>query len=84
MNNNGEKMSIFNEFEEKRNVLKLQKDYEAGIRKEEELSEKQKEDLIKLYKEQITNLEYDEIIYKRKLQMYKEKIVTIRSKLKNS
>ena len=53
----------------------MQKSYEAGIIREEDLSEKQKADLIKLYKEQITNLEYDSIMYKRKLQMSKQKII---------
>ena len=77
-------MSIFDEFEEQRKILDLQKSYEAGIIREEDLSEKQKADLIKLYKEQITNLEYDSIMYKRKLQMSKQKIIEKRKKIQIS
>ena len=62
----------------------MQKSYEAGIIREEDLSEKQKADLIKLYKEQITNLEYDSIMYKRKLQMSKQKIIEKRKKIQIS
>ena len=77
-------MSIFDEFEEKRKILNLQKAYESGIIREEELSEKQKAELMKLYNEQITSLEYDAIMYKRKLQMYKQKIIEKRKKIQIS
>ena len=74
-------MSIFDEFEEKNKLLKLQKDYENGIIREEDLSEKQKSELMKLYKEQISNLEEEAIRCQKKLEMYKSKIIEKRKKL---
>ena len=67
-------MSIFNEFEEKNRILKLQNDYENGIIKEDELSEEQKEELMNLYNEQIRNLEEEILRDKVELKMYKQKI----------
>lgn len=67
-------MSIFNEFEEKNRLLKLQNDYENGIIKEDELSEEQKEELMNLYNEQIRNLEEEILRDKVELKMYKQKI----------
>ena len=67
-------MSIFNEFEEKNRILKLQNDYENGIIKDNELSEEQKEELMNLYDEQIKNLEEEILRDKVELKMYKQKI----------
>lgn len=68
------KVSIFDDFEEKNRLLKLQKDYESGIIKEEELSEQQKQQLMELYNEQIKNLEEEINRTKVEMKMYKHKI----------
>lgn len=77
-------MSIFDEFEEKNRLLKLQKDYENGIILEEELTKKQKEELMNLYNEQIRNLEDEIARSKVTLKMYKNKISKKMEKLKKN
>ena len=85
MNKKGNKyMSIFDEFEEKNRLLKLQKDYENGIILEEELTKKQKEELMNLYNEQIRNLEDEIARSKVTLKMYKNKISKKMEKLKKN
>ena len=75
-------MSIFEEFEEKNKILKLQKDYEKGIIKEENLSEKEKNELFLLYNEQIKELEEEIERSKITLKMYKNSISKKMDKLK--
>ena len=59
---------------EKINLLKLQKDYEAGLIKEENMTDEQISKVEELYKEQITKLRND-------YDGYKQKIINIRKKL---
>lgn len=63
------------------NIVLLQKEYEKGIIKEEELSEYEKEKLIELYKKQIKILEIDIDLKKEELLGYKEKILNVKQKL---
>lgn len=56
-------------------LLKLQKDYENGIIKEEEIEENEKKDLLKLYEKQIKSLEIDINNYEKILDDYKTKII---------
>ena len=77
-------MSIFEEFEEKNKVLKLQKDYETGKILEEELTTEQKEKLLKLYNEQIKEFEEEIARTKVALKMYKKSISEKMDKLKKN
>ena len=65
-------------------VTNLQNDYEAGIVKEDMLSEKEKADLISLYNSQIETLEKNIDNKKRELEEYKEKILIAKQKLATS
>ena len=80
--NNLSKKNIIDELEDKRKIIKLQQKYEAGKIKEEELSEVQKKELLNLYQEQISTLEGNIILYKRKLKLYKKKISEKMEKMK--
>lgn len=62
---------------EKLNLLKLQRDYEAGLIKEEDMTDEQVSKVEELYKEQITKLRND-------YDGYKQKIINIRKKLATS
>lgn len=62
---------------EREQLLKLQKDYELGIIKEENMTEEQVNKIEKLYIEQISKLRDDYIIYRNKAR-------TLRSKITNS
>ena len=64
-------LSIFEEFEEKNRVLKLQNAYENGIIKEQDLSEIEKQELFQLYNEQINDLQEEIERSKVELKMYK-------------
>lgn len=77
-------MSIFEEFEEKNKVLKLQKDYEDGKILEEELTEEQKDQLMELYNEQIKELEDEIERSKVTLKLYKKSISEKMDKLKKN
>lgn len=77
-------MSIFEEFEEKNRLLKLQKDYENGVIKEQDLSEIQKNELFQLYNEQIKDLEEEIERSKITLKMYKNKISKKMEKMKKN
>lgn len=63
------------------NLLELQKNYEQGTIKEEDLSQEEKDSLIELYEKQIEDLQNDIDDNKRAFEMYKEKIVNIRKKI---
>ena len=62
-------------------LLELQKCFEEGIIKEEDLSEEQKSSLEELYKKQIEDLQRNIDKNKNDLKLYKEKIVNIRKKM---
>lgn len=62
-------------------IMKLQKDYESGVIKEEELSDYEKESLMELYKKQVEILEINIAIKKQELLSYKEKILKVKQKL---
>ena len=61
--------------------MAVQKDYESGVIKEEELSDDEKENLIELYKKQVEALEINIAIKKQELLSYKEKILEAKQKL---
>ena len=62
-------------------IISLQKDYESGVIKEEELSDYEKESLMELYKKQVKTLEINIAIKKQELLGYKEKILKAKQKL---
>lgn len=65
-----------NNDEEKR-ILKLQKDFKAGLIEEEDLTEKDFNSLSKLYESQIEET-------KKSIQTYKDRIISAKSKLVNN
>lgn len=60
--------------EEEKRILKLQKDFRAGLIEEEELSDEEFNLLSKLYESQIENT-------KQSIQTYKNRIMFVKSKL---
>ena len=62
-------------------LLELQKCFENGSVKEENLSEEEKSTLIDLYKQQIEDLQRDIDNSNNVLKLYKQKIVRIRNKM---
>lgn len=62
-------------------IMQLQKDYESGVIKEEELSDYEKDSLMKLYKKQVETLEMNIAIKKQELLSCKEKILKAKQKL---
>lgn len=74
--------NIINEFEQKRKITELQKDYETNVIREEDLTESEKESLVKLYKEQIDTIENNIQTGLRELEFYKQKIILAREKAK--
>ena len=62
-------------------IMQLQKDYESGIIKEEDLSEYEKESLKALYKKQIETLKIDIEVKKKELFGYKERILKAKQRL---
>lgn len=68
------KDEIFVANEEEKRILKLQKDFKAGLIKEEDLSEEDFNLLSKLYESQIERT-------KQSIQTYKNRIISIKSKL---
>lgn len=68
------KNQIVIENEEEQRILRLQKDLKAGLIEEEDLSEEDFDSLIKLYESQIEKT-------KQSIQRYKNRIVSIKSKL---
>lgn len=75
--------SFIEKMEEDRKILIMQKRFESGEAEESDLTEKEKDSLIKLYNEQIKDLKKDIEMYNMTLESYKEKILTIKSKLNN-
>lgn len=61
---------------EKQKLLKMQKDYEDGIIKEEDMTQEQVSKIEKLYIEQISKLREDYAEYKHKLANERKKLVT--------
>lgn len=61
---------------EKEKLLKMQRDYEAGLIKEEDMTEEQVSGIEKLYKEQISKLRNDYREYKVKATSLRKKLVT--------
>lgn len=62
----------------KAKIKLLQKKYEMGQIKEEEMSEMEKEGLLLLYKEQIKFLEDNISKYNNKLQEHKKRIIKLK------
>lgn len=60
--------------EEEKRILKLQKDFKAGLIEEEDLSEEDFNLLSKLYESQIEKT-------KQSIQIYKNRIISVKSKL---
>ncbi len=60
--------------EEEKRILKLQKDFKAGLIEEEDLSEEDFNLLSKLYESQIEKT-------KQSIQTYKNRIISVKSKL---
>ena len=75
--------SFINKMEEDRRILNMQKSFESGELKEQNLTETDKNNLLKLYNKQIIDLKQDIENYKRNLNSYKEKILVAKSKLNN-
>jgi len=63
------------------NLLELQKSFEEGTIKEDDLSKEEKNRLIELYEKQIEDLQKDIDDNKRAFEIYREKIVKIRKKM---
>lgn len=61
---------------EREQLLKLQKDYETGIIKEENMTEEQVNKIEKLYKEQISKLRDDYIRYRNKASNLRDKMAS--------
>lgn len=70
--------------EQKQKILELQKKYENNLIKEDELTETEKESLVNLYKEQINTINNNIQTESKELDLYKQKIIIAREKLKNS
>lgn len=68
------KSQIVVENEEEKRALKLQRDFKAGLIEEEELSEEEFNLLTKLYENQIEKT-------KQSIQRYKNRIISVKSKL---
>ena len=66
---------FINQLQETGKILELQRKYEEGIIKEEELTEEEKEKLIKLYKEQIASLKIEIENNDRKIEYYKKEML---------
>lgn len=64
---------------EKEKLLKMQRDYEAGLIKEEDMTEEQVSGIEKLYKEQISKLRNDYREYKVKATSLRKKLVANKS-----
>lgn len=62
-------------------IMQLQKDYESGVVKEEELSSYEKDRLMELYKKQVETLEINIAIKQQELLSYKEKILKAKQKM---
>ena len=62
-------------------IMQLQKDYDSGVVKEEELSSYEKDRLMELYKKQVETLEINIAIKQQELLSYKEKILKAKQKL---
>lgn len=73
--------STIKELSNQYKIMALQKDYESGIIKEEELSDYERDNLLKLYKKQVETLEINIAIKKQELLNYKEKILKAKQKL---
>ena len=73
---------FINKLKEDRKLFDMQKDFESGKLKEEDLTEIEKENLIKLYNNQIESLKQDIENYNKILKSYKEKILVAKNKLK--
>ena len=72
---------MINSFQRYKKLLELQRFFEEGIIKEEDLSEEQKSSLMELYKQQINELQTNIDKNKKDLKLYKEKILNIRNKI---
>lgn len=73
--------NIIEELSNQYKIMALQKDYESGVIKEEDLSDYEKDNLMKLYKKQVETLEINIAIKKQELLSYKEKILKTKQKL---
>ena len=76
------KQNMREQFEKERQLLELQRKYESGEIKEENLSQPQKSELIEIYKKQITTLEERKVQYQRQIDGYKRQILNAMYKLK--
>lgn len=73
---------MINSFQRYNKLLELQKCFEQGTIKEEDLSEEQKSSLMELYKKQIEDLQKDIDKNKQDINLYKERIIKIRKNIK--
>lgn len=75
------KSNIIEELAEENRILELQRKYENGSIKEQELTSDEKIKLEELYKKQIKTLDENKEMYEKQLLDYKQRIVKIRKKL---
>jgi len=81
INYNNMKNNTIDELRKENRLLTLQKEYEKGIIKKDNLSDTQKQELLTLYKKQVKSLEDNIDEYKRIMDNYKKKIIEKRKKL---
>ena len=62
--------------DEETSLLKLQRQYDSGNIKVDDLSDSQMKDLIKLYKKQISELSKSNEVRKQKLLQYRKRLQT--------
>lgn len=83
MNEERNKKHFIDEQKENRKILDIQKMFEEGLIKEEELTEEIKYKLMELYRKQIENLKIEIEVNKKELQACKEEIKNEYERLKN-
>lgn len=82
-NNIKEKENIINEIKKENEIIRLQKNYENGKIKEDDLTENEKEQIFLLYKKQIEELENKISNYNKIMKNYKIKIIEEKNKITN-
>lgn len=75
------KNNTIEEISKEYKILELQRKYENGSIKEDELSDYEKDSLKKLYKKQIETLKTNIAIKEKEILGYKEQIIEVKQKL---
>lgn len=84
VNYNNIKNNTIDELKKENKIMAMQRDYEKGVIKKDELSENEKQELLSLYQKQVKCLEDNIECYKRIMEDYKNKIIEKRKKLQNT